>query len=79
MCERMRACVFQTEFARILYSFLSDEDIRFTYTRHVFEDFHIVASELECRAVHHICQLVSTRAATMAAIGKLAYFHKCQL
>ena len=33
------------------------------------------ASETECRVLHHICQLVSIRAATLVAVGRSHMFY----
>ena len=53
-----------------LFSSLSEEDIRFKHVRGVLHDveYH-QASETECRVLHHICQLASIRAATLASVG----------
>ncbi|KAH3707304.1 hypothetical protein DPMN_066705 [Dreissena polymorpha] len=57
-------------YTKYISEVLSDEDIRFQKTRHVFEDLHLGhASEIECRVLHHVCQIVSTRAATLTALG----------
>lgn len=50
--------------------YFSEEDIRFLNVRNALNDVELHhASELECRLVHHVCQLVSTRAATLASLG----------
>lgn len=49
---------------------LSEDDIRFKHTRDVYDELKLsCVTEFECRVLHHICQLVSTRAATLVALG----------
>ena len=52
----------------------SEEDIRFKHVRGVLHDveYH-QASETECRVLHHICQLASVRAATLASVGMFVH------
>lgn len=57
-------------YSKYVSEILSEEDIRFLHVRHALEDVHLTQmSELECRLIHHVCQLVSTRAATLVSIG----------
>lgn len=57
-------------FTKYISEILSEEDVRFKRTRHVLHDLELhEASELECRVIHHICQLVSLRAATLIGVG----------
>lgn len=57
-------------YSKYVSEVLSDEDIRFIHTRTVYEEVEMSCmTEIECRILHHLCQLVSTRAATLVAIG----------
>ena len=63
---------FNKKHQRHIFISFSEQDIRFKVVRGVLHDVHYdTASETECRVLHHICQLASIRAATLASVGRL--------